>query len=61
MRQRSNGRDSLKALNRYIGSGRICVPIAASYPLGKAARAHQRLDRGQVLGRIVLNIHRAAE
>jgi NADPH:quinone reductase len=48
-------------LNRYIGSGRIRVPIAASYPLGKAAQAHQRLDRGQVLGRIVLNIHRAPE
>lgn len=48
-------------LNRYIGSGRIRVPIAASYPLGKAAQAHQRLDRGRVLGRIVLNIHRAAE
>jgi NADPH:quinone reductase-like Zn-dependent oxidoreductase len=45
-------------LNRHIGAGKIRVPIAASYPLGKAAQAHQRLDRGQVLGRIVLNIHR---
>ena len=48
-------------LNRYIASGKVRVPIAASYPLGKAAQAHQRLDRGQVLGRIVLNIHRAAQ
>jgi len=48
-------------LNRLIGNGRIRVPIAASYPLGKAAQAHRRLDRGQVLGRMVLNIHRSGE
>jgi NADPH:quinone reductase len=48
-------------LNRYIGNGRIRVPIAASYPLGKAAQAHRRLDRGQILGRVVLNIHRSGE
>ena len=28
-------------LNRHLGNGRIRVPIAASYPLGKAAQAHQ--------------------
>ncbi len=39
-------------LNRHLG--RIRVPIAATYPLAKAAQAHRRLDRGQVLGRIVL-------
>jgi NADPH:quinone reductase len=43
-------------LNRYIRSTRLRVPIAASYPLGKAAQAHRRLDRGQVLGRIALRI-----
>jgi NADPH:quinone reductase len=43
-------------LNRHIGNGRIRVPIAASYPLGKAAQAHRRLERGKVLGRMVLNI-----
>jgi Zinc-binding dehydrogenase len=37
---------------------RIRVPIAASYPLGKAAQAHRRLDREHVLGRIVLQVHR---
>jgi NADPH2:quinone reductase len=45
-------------LNRHLGNGRIRVPIAARYPLGKAAQAHRRLDRGQVLGRMVLQVHR---
>jgi NADPH:quinone reductase len=45
-------------LNRHLGNGRIRVPIAASYPLGKAAQAHRRLDREHVLGRMVLQVHR---
>jgi NADPH:quinone reductase-like Zn-dependent oxidoreductase len=36
----------------------VRVPIAAQYPLAKAAQAHRRLERGQVLGRIVLTITR---
>jgi len=32
------------------------VPIAATYPLGKAAQAHRRLDREHVLGRMVLQV-----
>ena len=45
-------------LNRHLGNGRIRVPVAASYPLGKAAQAHRRLDRGHTLGRMVLRVHR---
>jgi NADPH:quinone reductase-like Zn-dependent oxidoreductase len=45
-------------LSRHLGTGRIRVPIAASYPLGKAAQAHRRLDRGRVLGRMVLQVRR---
>jgi NADPH:quinone reductase len=45
-------------LNRHLGNGRIRVPIAASYPLGKAAQAHRRLDRGHALGRMVLRVRR---
>ena len=45
-------------LNRYLANGRIRVPIAASYPLGKAAQAHRRLDRAHLLGRMVLQVHR---
>jgi NADPH:quinone reductase len=45
-------------LNRHLGNGKIRVPIAASYPLGKAAQAHRRLDREHVLGRMVLQVRR---
>lgn len=48
-------------LNRHISNGKIRVPIAASYPLARAAQAHRRLDRGQILGRMVLTIHRGKE
>jgi NADPH2:quinone reductase len=43
-------------LGRRITRGRLRVPIAARYPLLQAARAHQRLEAGQVVGRIVLRI-----
>jgi NADPH2:quinone reductase len=45
-------------LNRHLRNGRILVPITASYPLGKAAQAHRRLDREHVLGRMVLQVRR---
>jgi NADPH:quinone reductase len=43
-------------LSRRIDSARIRVPIAGSYPLGQAAQAHRRLDRGQVVGRLLLRV-----
>jgi NADPH:quinone reductase-like Zn-dependent oxidoreductase len=45
-------------LNRHFSKGRIRVPIAASYPLGKAAQAHRRLDRERVLGRLIFHVCR---
>ena len=48
-------------LNRYLRNGKVRVPIAASYPLGKAAQAHQRLDRAHLLGRMVLQVRRDPE
>jgi NADPH:quinone reductase-like Zn-dependent oxidoreductase len=42
-------------LNRAIQQTRLRVPIAATYPLGKAADAHRRLH-GKVIGRLVLRI-----
>jgi NADPH:quinone reductase-like Zn-dependent oxidoreductase len=45
-------------LTRHLRDPRIRVPIAARYPLGKAAQAHRRLDRARVSGRLVLQIHR---
>jgi NADPH:quinone reductase len=47
-----------KKLHRHLGNQRIRVPIAASYPLGKAAQAHRRLDRAHTVGRMVLRVHR---
>jgi NADPH:quinone reductase-like Zn-dependent oxidoreductase len=48
-------------LNRHIGKRRLRVPIVASYPIGRAAQAHRRLDRGQVLGRMVLRTRHATD
>lgn len=45
-----------RRLRRFIEGGDIQVPIAATYPLSQAARAHRRLERGHVVGRIVLSI-----
>jgi NADPH:quinone reductase len=51
-------RKEFAKLNRHLSGRRVRVPIAATYPLAKAADAHRRLDRGQVVGRIVLRIGR---
>jgi NADPH2:quinone reductase len=45
-------------LKRRLDSGRIRVPIAATYPLARAADAHRQLDRGHVLGRMVFGVRR---
>jgi NADPH:quinone reductase-like Zn-dependent oxidoreductase len=47
-------------LNRHLGKGRIRVPVTASYRLAQAGQAHRRLDRGPVLGRMVLTVRREA-
>ena len=43
-------------LNRAVTAAQLRVPIAAEYPLEEAARAHQRLAQGHVLGKIVLRV-----
>ena len=43
-------------LNRAVSETKLRVPIAATYPLSQAARAHARLERGHVVGRIALRI-----
>ena len=45
-------------LNRAIEQGHVRMPIAATYPLAQAARAHQRLAEGGILGRLALRIRR---
>jgi NADPH2:quinone reductase len=45
-------------LEKAIAEAKLRVPIAAVYPLAQAAQAHARLERGHVIGRIVLRIRR---
>jgi len=47
-------------LARAAAKCRLQVPIAATYPLTGAAKAHERIERGHVPGRIVLQIRRGA-
>jgi NADPH2:quinone reductase len=51
------GPSEFAALGRAVDAARLRVPIAAQYPLGRAADAHRRLD-GHVVGRIVLRARR---
>lgn len=43
-------------LGRAVEAAKLEVPIAAAYPLADAARAHERLAAGHVLGKVVLQI-----
>jgi NADPH2:quinone reductase len=50
------GTHAFVRLERAVIEARLKVPIAAVFPLAKAAKAHERLEEGHVLGRIVLRI-----
>jgi NADPH:quinone reductase-like Zn-dependent oxidoreductase len=54
----ATGPSQFARLGRAAAEARLRVPIAAIYPLAQAAKAHARLERGHVLGRIVLRIRR---
>jgi len=43
-------------LNQAMTAARLEVPIAAQFPLAQAAQAHERMQAGHVLGKIVLRI-----
>ncbi|HET9981932.1 MAG TPA: NADP-dependent oxidoreductase [Longimicrobiales bacterium] len=43
-------------LYHTVDEAKVQVPIAAVYPLEQAAEAHARVERGHVLGRVVLRI-----
>jgi len=45
-------------LENAVEEARLNVPIAGVYPLSQAAKAHTRLVKGHVIGRIVLQIRR---
>lgn len=48
-------------LHRAVEEARLQVPIAAVFSLEDAAKAHELIERGHVLGRIVLEIRRDRE
>jgi NADPH:quinone reductase len=50
------GSKEFERLNEAIEAAKLKVPIAAEYPLADAARAHERMETGHVLGKIVLRI-----
>jgi NADPH:quinone reductase len=50
----SPGVREFERLNRAVDEARLQVPIAAEYPLARAAEAHRRIAQGHVLGKIVL-------
>jgi NADPH:quinone reductase len=43
-------------LNKAVDAARPKVVIAAQYPLSQASKAHERIKKGHVLGKIVLRI-----
>jgi NADPH:quinone reductase len=43
-------------LGRAVEATPLVVPIAAMFPLSQATKAHARVERGHVVGRIVLKI-----
>jgi NADPH:quinone reductase len=43
-------------LARAVTAARLRIPIAAEFPLARAADAHRRLAKGHLLGRIVLRV-----
>jgi NADPH:quinone reductase-like Zn-dependent oxidoreductase len=43
-------------LARAVEATQLVVPIAETFPLAQASKAHARIERGHVVGRIVLKI-----
>ena len=50
------GPREFERLTAAIGAAKLRVPIAAEYSLADAAKAHERLAAGHVLGKVVLRI-----
>lgn len=50
------GRQNLDKLGRAVTEAKLRVPIEKTYPLARAAEAHERLEEGHVLGHLALRI-----
>ena len=53
-----SGVREFERLNRAVQAVKLKVPIAETFPLANAAKAHERLPEGPVLGKIVLRIEK---
>lgn len=53
------GPREFERLEHAAAQARLTVPIAEVFPLEQAAKAHERLEQGHILGRIVLRIRKA--
>ena len=51
-----SGVPEFERLSHAVAAAKLEVPIAAAYPLADAAKAHERLAAGHVLGKVVLRI-----
>ncbi len=52
------GPRAFERLEQAAIEARLSVPVAAEFPLELAAKAHERIQEGHILGRIVLKIRR---
>ena len=52
-----SGVREFERLNAAVQAAKLKVPIAETYPLGRAYKAHERFAEGRVLGKIILAIH----
>lgn len=50
------GARDLARLNRAMEKATVKVPIEKQYPLARAAEAHRRVEKGHLLGRVVLRV-----
>jgi NADPH:quinone reductase len=50
------GRREFEQLGRAVVAANLVVPIAGEYALADAAKSHERLAAGHVLGKIVLRV-----
>ncbi len=51
------GPQEFERLNTAIIAAKLRVPIAADYALADAAKAHERIAAGHIMGKVVLRIH----
>ena len=54
-----SGVREFERLNRAVDAAKLKVPVAEAFGLAHAAKAHERLAEGHVLGKIVLRIHQS--